>query len=227
MMGNGCMSRRSFVLGATTLGIAGALGLSGCGEEPEETYAVGDTVESELVRLTLDDAQLAIALNNSFASFGPEGTTYNEDYFLPKPHNEAEDEDNPFVAAKGYTLVWFEVVLENLDRESVDLPLTFVSEGESAFVEVSYDGENYTSDDFSDEPFTNQFGFEIIDLDGAREFGDGGTSNILLGTEGRELHRGYVEVPFEPESLDDPFSITFALPNSDDTFESFTFEVNG
>lgn len=123
MMGNGCMSRRSFVLGAAALGVVGTLGLSGCGAEPEETYAVGDTVESELVRLTLDDAQLAIALNNSFASFGPEGTTYNEDYFLPKPYDEAEDEDNPFVAAKGYTLVWFEVVLENLDRESVDLPL--------------------------------------------------------------------------------------------------------
>ncbi len=215
MEGNRCVSRRSFVLGATTLGIAGALGLSGCGAEPEETYAVGDTVESELVRLTLNDAQMAVVLNNSLAV----GTDFNidNDYFCPKEYDEAQDADNAFVAAKGNILVWFELMLENLDRVSIDL-----TEAEG-FPSVGYAGVEYGSDDFVDE----SYGWEIRDYDGAQQWNQMPVANILLGTEGRELHRGYVEVPFEPESLDDPFSITFALPNSDDTFESFTFEVNG
>ena len=50
--------------------------------------------------------------------------------------------------------------------------------------------------------------------------------NLLAGVGEKDLFRGYVEAPFEPESLEDSFEIIFSLPTSDGSFESFTFVVN-
>ena len=55
-------------------------------QTPEETkpatYNVGDTGETDLVKLALNDAALAVALNNSL----PVGTDFNidNDYFCPE-----------------------------------------------------------------------------------------------------------------------------------------------
>ena len=211
-MGNGCMSRRSFVLGAAALGVVGTLGLSGCGAEPEETYAVGDTVESELVRLTLNDAQMAVALENNLS-----GVDYYVAFFCPKEYDEQEDEHNVYVAALGETLVWFEALIENLDRDHLELG------SYSGFISASYDGTTYDAESFVDERYC----LVTSDVDGEPSNVTATHLSVQLDTVGKDLYRGYVQAPFEPESLDDPFSITFSLPNSDDTFESFTFEVNG
>jgi len=42
-------------------------------------------------------------------------------------------------------------------------------------------------------------------------------------TRGTVVHRGYIDIPMEPESLDDSFEIIITLPNSDGTTTSFSY----
>jgi hypothetical protein len=37
------------------------------------------------------------------------------------------------------------------------------------------------------------------------------------------VHRGYIDIPMEPESLDDSFEIIITLPHSDGTTTSFSY----
>lgn len=139
------LTRRNFILGS--LGVASVLGIDGCGntsinqgsdtqeatEEPREQeevtkYVVGDTVETDLVRLTLNDACFAIALGNSFPvgcvfmGNTAYGSGYSElEYFAPKEYSAEDDSDNPFVAPKGNILVYTEMTLECLDRDSLEV----------------------------------------------------------------------------------------------------------
>ncbi|WP_273384507.1 hypothetical protein [Enorma phocaeensis] len=230
-MGN--LTRRNFLLGS--LGVASMFGLAACGnnstnqdsgtqdatEEPQEQeeitkYAVGDTVESDLVRLTLNNAAFAIALNNSL-DIGT-GFSIDNDYFCPKEYVAEEDSDNPYVAPKGSTLVFFELLVENLDRDFLELDTGTGSE----FLSVTYNNSTYTGSDFEEK----EYGWNVDDVEGAQDWDSQTVTNMLLSVGVKELHRGYAEVPFEPESLTDPFEITFQLPKSDDTTEFFTFAVN-
>lgn len=55
-----------------TIFLSGTLLLTGCSEQQAPSYKVGDTVESDIMRLTLDVAEPAVALGNSgAAAFGP------------------------------------------------------------------------------------------------------------------------------------------------------------
>lgn len=143
------LTRRNFLLGS--LGVASALSIAGCGnsstnhgsniqeaaKEPQKQekaskYVVGDTVETDLIRLTLNNAALAIALNNSL-HIGT-GFSIDNDYFCPKEYVVEEDSDNPYVAPKGSTLVFYELLLENLDRGYLELDTGSGSE----FISVTY-----------------------------------------------------------------------------------------
>lgn len=168
------LTRRNFLI-AGAIGAAGALGLTGCGgtadqgsspaeaaQEPEEQaarYAVGDTVETDLVRLTLNRAELAIALVNTLEI----GTGFNidNDYFCPKEYTAEEDADNPYVASKGSTLVFYELLVENLDRDYLELD---GSSQDEPFVSVSYDGETYSTEDFEEK----KYGWMVRDIEGSR-----------------------------------------------------------
>ena len=227
------LTRRNFLLGS--LGVASALSIAGCGnsstnhgsniqeaakesqkQEKASKYVVEDTVETDLVRLTLNNAALAIALNNSL-HIGT-GFSIDNDYFCPKEYVAEEDSDNPYVAPKGSTLVFYELLLENLDRGYLELDTGSGSE----FISVTYSDATYTGSDFKEK----EYGWSVRDVDGEQDWDNGAVTNILLDAGIKELSRGYVEAPFEPESLNDPFEITFQLPKSDDTTESFTFAVN-
>ena len=225
------LTRRNFLI-AGTLGLTGILGVAACGNTsapepnateqnvPEKTekiekHDVGDTVETDLVRLTLNDAAFAIALNNSLSV----GTGFNidNDYFCPKEYVAEEDAGNAFVAPKGSTLVFYELVIENLDRNPLELDS---SDSGSDFVTVSYDGETYT--EFEEK----RYGWEIRDLDGEQDWSNTPVTNILASIGVKDLYRAYATVPFEPTSLSDPFDLSFTLPCSDDTTQTFTFAVN-
>ncbi len=225
------LTRRSFLLGS--LGVASALSMVGCdntstdqrvntqetAEKPQNAatkYNVGDTVETDLVRLTLNNAALTIALNSSI-NVGT-GFNINNDYFCPKEYETGEDSDNPFVAPKGSTLVFYELLLENLDRDYLELD----SGSESEFLSVTYDETSCTGSDFKEK----EYGWNVEDVDGAQSWDITTVSNMLLSVGTKELHRGYAVVPFEPESLSDSFEISFQLPKSDGTTESFIFTVN-
>lgn len=233
------LTRRDFLLG--TLGVTGTLGIVGCSdtpanqdsgtqepavdsqegveEEPQEEvtkYAVGDTVETDLVRLTLNNAAFTIALNNELTI----GTGFNidNDYFCPKEYDVEEDSKNPYVAPKGSVLVFFELLAENLDRDYLAL-----DEGPwSEFIAVTYDGNTYTEGDFEEK----EYGWSVEDIEGAQDWDSQPVSSLYLSVGVKELNRGYVEAPFEPSSLTDPFEIAFNLPRSDGEIDSFTFAIN-
>ncbi len=226
------LTRRNFLI-AGAIGAAGALGLTGCGgtadqgsgsteaaQEPEEQaarYAVGDTVETDLVRLTLNRAELAIALVNTLEI----GTGFNidNDYFCPKEYTAEEDADNPYVASKGSTLVFYELLVENLDRDYLELD---GSSQDEPFVSVSYDGETYSTEDFEEK----KYGWMVRDIEGEQDWSSDTVTNLLAGVAEKDLFRAYVEAPFEPDSLSDPFEIAFTLPTVDGDTESFTFAIN-
>lgn len=226
------LTRRDFLLGS--LGVASTFSIAGCNndtnsqdsntqestEESQEQaevtkYVIGDTVETDLVRLTLNNAALTIALNNSLRA--GTGFSIDNDYFCPKEYDAEEDSNNPFVAPKGSTLVFYELLLENLDRDFLELDPV----GKSDFVSVTYNGTTYTGNDFEEK----EYGWIIKDVEGEQDWNSKPQDYIYLGVGVKELYRGYVEAPFEPESLTDPFEITFQLPKLGDTTESFTFVV--
>ena len=229
------LPRRNFLLGS--LGVASILGLAACGnttanqdstaqetEEEVTKYAVGDTVETDLVKFTLSNACFAIALGNSFpigCDFNGNtayGSGYSElEYFAPKEYIAEDDSDNPYVAPKGNILVYVEMTIENLDRTSLE-----IDEGlDEEFATLHYNGEDYQIDIFEDK--NKQYGIKA-DTEGNWE--QLGVSNLLLSASSTAIYRAYYCYPVEPESLDEPFEITFQLPKSDDTTEFFTFAVN-
>lgn len=222
-----------FKAGTVALSAALACCLFGCSSQSSEqsgqqgdvvaeetelvTCKIGDTVETDLVRLTLNDAAFAIALNNSL----PVGTSFSidNDYFCPKEYVAEEDADNAFVAPKGSTLVFYELLVEILDRDYLELDSSF---SDVDFVLVTYGDATYGGEDFEDK----KYGWRVRDIGGEQDWDSSSVTNLLAGVGGKDLFRGYVEAPFEPSSLEDSFEIAFNLPNSDGSAESFTFVVN-
>lgn len=183
-------------------------------EEPVlERHNIGDTVATDLVEFTLDDMSFAIALENSLP-FGNDITPEEDHYLLPKEYDPEEDAKNAFVASKGHTLVSIVFTANNLDRNSIDLDPSFGAGYE--FVNVVYKDKTYTESDFSEKKWwtmpESHTGVDPTTV-----------VNVYVGNGAPEIHRGYVDVPFEPDSLDDPFELIVTLPNSDGTSTSFLF----
>ena len=183
-------------------------------EEPVlERHNVGETVATDLVEFTLDDTSFAVALVNSVPS-GNDITPEEDFYLLPKEYDPEEDAKNAFVASKGHTFVSIVFTANNLDRNSIDLD---TYEGTAYdFVNVVYKGKTYTTFDFVKKSWWTL---------PKSHAGVSGTTvaNTLIWTEGPEVHRGYIDLPFEPDSLDDSFDLIVTLPNSDGTLTSFMF----
>ena len=176
---------------------------------------IGDTAETEIVSVTLDNAEMAIALGNSlpFGADAENKDVQDLDFLLPHEYT-SDDTDNPFVASKGHVLIAYTITVTNLDRDSVDIDAL-----DDSFIKIQYDGTEYTCSD-QDE---SEIGLEIDSEGNWRHYI---SSNILASAGETSTYRCFIEVPFEPESLDDPFSIVLTLPNIDDTTTSFTFDIN-
>lgn len=198
------------------------------GETEAATYNVGDTVETDIVRFTLDRAELAIALENSGAAsvgYGADGLA-DDNYFMPKEYNAEEDADNPYVAAKGNTLVSLTFTAENLDRDFLNLD----DNDPEDFFAVEYDGTAYTGErDFDkDGALIVRYGVENANGEGWKDYSHMGmpVSGILLEVGETASYKCYIDIPVEIEDLSSPFKITVNLPNSDDETTPFTFVVN-
>lgn len=227
-------------IGAVTASAALTCCLFGCSSQPAEqqdavseetevaTYSVGDTVETDIARFTLDRAELAIALENSGAAsvgYGADGLA-DDNYFMPKEYNAKEDVDNPFVAAKGNTLVSLTFTAENLDRNSLELD----GGGPEDFFAVEYNGTAYTGERDIDEngALIVRYGVENENGEGWKDYSHMGVpvGNILMGAGDTSSYKCYIDIPVETEDLSSPFKLTVNLPNSDDETTPFTFVVN-
>ena len=165
------------------------------------TYKIGDSVETDIIKLKLDTAQFAIALVN----------TNGKEYGKVKEYDASKDSKNPFVAAKGHTLVAFTFTVENLDRDYVNIGNSF----NGKFTSVKYNGQTYNTK----EKF-------IAESKDGLTWKSYSSSNILLEVGATVKYRAYIDISTDVENLDNTFELTFYLPNSSGKTNDYTFIVN-
>lgn len=167
-------------------------------EPPVETYALGESVSTDLYALTFDYAEAAIALGN----------TWNDSYLTPKEYDAEDDNDNPYVASMGHTLVYFRFTVTNLDRTSASLYI-------SSLVTVEYEGETYT-------PTTNVKAEGTKDEYGLIDWASSGSINLLLDGNEELTCKAYLDLPVDAD-LNGTYTLTVSLPCSDGSTQDFSF----
>lgn len=178
---------------------------------PETYYAVGDTVSTNLFTFTLDEAQLAIALNN----------THGDDFCTPKDYNAQVDKDNPYVAATGHTYVAFTYTVENISRASEEFH-------DGNFVTVVYDGTEY-SRSMEDcacyyyQDYQYYYNGRMY-TDEAGVWHSGPSGNMYVGAAEKESRRAYADISVETASLTDGFLLRVSVPSSEGKVE-FTYQI--
>lgn len=179
------------------------------------TYSIGDTVETNIVRLKLVNAELAIKLNSTSTGTYDDiknGTTkISDDYFTADEYVASEDVGKAYVANIGHTYVVIEYCVENLDRASVEFDGSFNKQ----FIFVNYDGKDYEEKTEYGAKSENGYEWEKYN-----------SSNVLLLAGETDYYRCYIDIPVDANSLDDDFDLTFAIPKSDGNTTSFTYHVS-
>ena len=174
----------------------------------------GEAIETDILRITLTKAQLAIKLNASSSGTLDQiqsgKTTLSDQYFLPEEYNPQTDAGDAYVAAKGHTYVAIEFKADNLDRASVEFDGPFNGQ----FITVEYNGEKYNSQ-------TN-YGCES---ENGYKWSRYNSANILL-LAGEEMYfRGYIDIPVDANDLNDDFALIFSLPSSSGKATKFRIPV--
>lgn len=187
------------------LALVMCLSLCACNAGKQPGNPLGTMVSTDIMELTLDRAQLAVALENSFS------TNNANAYGTPKEYDSADDASNPMVAAVGHTLVFVSFTCRNLDRGSIDLGGSFNPQ----FTSVEYNGKNYDND----------IEFKAERKEGATNWSTYSSSNVLLSAGETCSVRGMIDIPVDATSLDDSFDVVFYLPNSSGKTEPFVYTV--
>ena len=110
--------------------------------EPEcvKTVEIGESITTDIFEITLRDAELAEALDDTEGLINGKGN--GNQLGLPKTWNANEDAGNPWVAPRGCSLVYLNLVIKNNDRTSYDLPVRELIKG------VKYKDKYYSTEDF-------------------------------------------------------------------------------
>ena len=180
------------------------LGLTGCGKnanqklEESKKYKLGESVESDILKLTLNKAELAVALYDSDVYFG-----------TPKEYNTSEDAKNSYVAPKGHTFVAFTFKMENLDRTQRNF---------NNNTSVQYKDNTYEKKAQPLAYSNNNVVWKKYELSNI--------ISILLEAGETKFYRAYIDIPTDADNLEDTFELTFYLPTSDNSKEKkFTYRV--
>ena len=165
------------------------------------SLAVGETVSSDILEITLDDAQLSYYANESL---------------------EPAENAGIFSSSKGNTLVLLDFTITNKDRTTLDTSLL-------GLYFLALQNENFSTVKGYDPNFPEgQFGLNYAYAFVAEPQGAlmaNGTSNILL-PPGIPLHVKVLGIAnFESEDLSAPFYLTANIPNSDGTAEKFMYSI--
>lgn len=200
---------------ALLLSAAMCLTLCACGETEkekleEEKLDVGKTASTDLAEFTLENAQFAYYLNNTFL---------DENYLLP-----TDEPNEVFAASLGHCLVSLTFTLTSKDRGNyIDFAGTF-TDWDPNFI-VTYGGESYPVN-----------GFDLNDNDGNDYFSLGysvigseqnafGSMNYLLTAGETVTIRAFGVVAVDPGNLTDGFDISVDVPNSQGEYETFTYTI--
>ena len=209
-------------------------------------YKVGDTVETDVVRFTLDSSSYAIVLDlddedelYGYSSSSWEGKdepveiALASNYFLPKEYDSTADRSNITVTPKGHILVSYSFTAENLDRTGLVLDEKNLKTSDGS----NYDFISFYESDPSDgsvkafheiEKDTKNYGLRVrlveksISADFTHHPNDGG-AGIPVGDVA--IYRGAFRVAFEPDNMNDPYRLIINLPTSKG-YQPFQFCVN-
>lgn len=191
-------------------------------EESENTdtiyYSTNDTVETDIVRVTVEAADFAIALNDDYVL--PDNTSemgiITGDYGTPVEY--VDGESYRYVASKGHTLVALTLTTENLDRGVVQSAIKGIS--------VTYKDDTYTNDLYS---------LAHSDDGGTTWTASGWNSNRVpkefkinyyyLSQGETSTERIYMDIAVEVDSLTDSFVLTIPVQNSSGEYEYFNFTI--
>lgn len=185
---------------------------------PETYYQIGDTVSTNLFNFTLDAAELAIALEN----------TYGETYGDPKEYNPQEDSNNPFVAPTGHTYVAFTYTVENISRASEDFQ-SFSGDPDWGSLKIIYKDTEYTTG-IVDCAVLYYQDHQYLDINGqlktnaANRWYAYHASNMLVGASEKQSSKAYADFAVEVDSLTDEFYLCVRVPSSEGS-EVFTYYI--
>lgn len=202
----------------------------GCGKKKEEAvgtevvtensteeisvHPIGESIETDILRITLKRAQFTIKMNSVSTANYSDGEWTNvkisDDYFLADEYNAAEDAGLAYVAAKGHTFIAIEYEAENLDRTSVDFDGSF----NTPLFSASYKGNDYTGNTVYGCDSKNGLKWEKYD-----------SSNVLLLAGEIRSFRCYIDIPIDVDSLDDEFTLYLSLPTSGGKIEKFAYDI--
>ncbi len=198
---------------ALLLSAAMCLTLCACGEteeEKEEKLTVGNTASTDLAELTLENAQFAYYLNNTFM---------DENYLLP-----TDEPNEVFAATLGHCLVSLTFTLTSKDRgRYIDFAGTF-TDWDPNFT-VTYGGASYTVKgfDLNDNDGVDYFSLDFSVIGSEQRMAD--SMNYLLDAGETVTIRAFGVVAVDPENLTDGFDISVDVPNSQGEYETFTYTV--
>lgn len=207
-------------------------------EEIDDSYnALGDSVETDVTRLTVKSAVLGIALNTDYdlvvTDDHPYGEPVNvEDYGLPVEYVAGESYD--YLASTGHTFVVVDFSFENLGRGNnmyAIKDMSVIYNGETYLVDVDdidvfFFGENGEEMDLVWEYAggSNDDGMWKITVNKNLELDD--YVNIGKSESGERTMRVYFDIPVEVDSLSDSFILGVSIKNSSDEYEEFYYSVN-
>lgn len=188
-------------------------------EEIEPVYSIGETVETDTFRFTLENIEPAVALTHEsdpfFAITEDEIQNQYINYGLPKEYDPEEDADNSWVASKGYTLIAGTFTIENLDRTVVFI--------EPEFFTLKYDDKTYTHNCsvITDKNEDVHLSFTAVKMKdeklGYVRWEPYGIGNIALDPGQKVSFRFCLDsVPVEFEDFRNSFFATFTLPTVND-----------
>ena len=165
----------------------------------EKTYSLGETVETDVIKFTLDRAELAIALHD--------GTAGDWDYICMPKEFEQNDDNSCFVASIGHTLCSLQFTLCNKNR--VDMSID-----EKTIFSVEYNGTVYSDCECKTGfyPSTDAHDWS-------------GVTSLTIDAGSTLMYRCGVDFPTDASDLTDSFNLIVNLPTSENNTESFIYSV--
>lgn len=183
-------------------------------ESEIEKYHMGDTVSTDIIEFTLDNAEFAIACDDNFNS---------SNYMMPKEYNADADTNNLNVASVGETLVAVTFTVKNNNRTSLDVANVF-NDGWELLWNISYNSEQFELMEQFNDVHGIKFNCAAV-LEEGTDWCRLDTLNDVIGAGETVSYRTYGRIATEVERLDDSFEIDINIPNSKGEDEHFIFVI--
>ena len=179
---------------------------------------LGDTVSTDIMNVTVKDAQLSVYAEAPATDTGDGKTTNLDKACLPT------EDAAFFVANKGRTLVCLDVVIENTDRGTLDTDDDIVT------FQIRQDGEEAPVRGYDLNDPDGSYSLNLTWAPIAENGGDFYTNRSMnkLISAGRSVEIKVVGIAgFESADLNAPFDLIVSVMKADGSAEEFTYTIGG